>query len=352
MKNVIKSILILFFLGMIACDPNESIAPIPPSDGDIIEPEVGGPDQPNQVFIDLSTAKSTVVIKKAWDLAFSTGSDYRVTINYASYMSARATDENELSKVTSDLVNDDYMAEMATGPDCNTDWVDDPSGNLNNTAIAEVALTEGENLVYVINRGYYENGGVSTNRGFVKIQLTREGQNYVIKYGDIDDTSFDTHTIVKNDAFNFIFFSFDDGLVNVEPEKGLWDVVMTTGTLLTAFGPGELVPYNFKDLGLTNQNNINIKAVEITTEVAYDGFSLDDAKALELVSNRTGIGSSWRAYNGSQTDPGYTVVEDIFYVIEDPDQNFYKLKFTKMHCITAECAGERGYPEFTYELLK
>lgn len=352
MKNLSKSIVILFLIAMVACDNNDTIAPIPPSDGDIIEANVGGPDQPNQVFIDLSTAKSTVVGKKAWDLAFSTGSDYRVAINYASYMSARVTDENELSMVTSNLVNEAYMTEMATGPECNTDWVDDPSGNLNNTAIAEVALTEGENLVYVINRGYYENGGVSTDRGFVKIQLSREGQNYVIKYGDIDDTSFDTHTIVKNDAFNFIFFSFDDGLVNVEPEKELWDVVMTTGTLLTAFGPGELVPYNFKDLGLTNQDNIKIKAVEITTEVAYDGFSLADAQAIELESNRTGIGSSWRAYNGSQTDPGYTVVDDIFYVIEDPAQNFYKLKFTKMHCITAECAGERGYPEFTYELLK
>jgi hypothetical protein len=352
MKNLIKSIVILLFIGMVACDNNDVIPPIPPSDGDIIEAEVGGPNQPNQVFIDLSTAISTVVPRTKWDLAFATGSEYTVAINYAAYMSARPTDQNDLAEINSTLVNEDYKAAMATGPDCNVEWIDDPSGDLSKTAFGTISTTEANNMVFVINRGYMENGMEKIERGFVKVRVTREAENYVVSYGDIDDETFTTVTIAKDPAYNFVFFSFDDGLVNIEPEKGLWDVVMTTGTLLTAFGPGELVPYNFKDLGLTNQQEMKIKAVEITTEITYDGFDLDAAKTLTLESNRTGIGSSWRKFNGSQTDPGYNVAEDIFYVIEDPDQNFYKLKYTKMHCITAGCAGERGYPEFTYELLK
>ena len=48
----------------------------------------------------------------------------------------------------------------------------------------------------------------------------------------------------------------------------------------------------------------------------------------------------------------YAVNPDIFYVVEDIDGNLYKLAFTRMYCVAAECAGERGYPEFTYELLK
>ena len=352
MKNLIKSIVVLFFLGMVACDPNDTVAPIPPSDGDLIEAEVGGPNQPNQVFIDLSTSISTVVPRTKWDLAFATGSEYTVAINYAAYMSARPTDQTDLAEVNSTLVNEVYKTEMATGPDCNVEWVDDPSGDLSNTAFGAISTTEASNMVFVINRGYVENGTEKMERGFVKVRVTREAESYIVSYGDIDDETFTSVTIPRDPAYNFVFFSFDDGLVNVEPENGLWDVVMTTGTLLTAFGPGELVPYNFKDLGLTNQQKTKIKAVEITTEITYAGFDMEDANTLTLESNRTGIGSSWRKFNGSQTAPGYDIAEDIFYVIEDADGNIYKLKFTKMHCVSAECAGDRGYPEFTYELLK
>jgi len=350
MKNFIKSIVILVFLGIVACEPNDTVAPIPPSDGDLIEPNVGGPDQPNQVFIDLSTATTTEVVKTSWDLAFSTGAEFRVALNYASFMSARPTDNNDLAMISSNLVTEEYKAEMYTGPDCIVSWVDDPSGDLSKTAIDAVSASDAENLVFVLYRGYYKSGDQSIDRGFKKIKITLEGQNYVITYGDIDDTSFKTQTITKDANYNFIFFSFDNGIVSVEPEKSKWDIAMTTATLHTAADNGLMVPYNFPDISITNQANMKIAAVETGTDISYENFTLVDANGLQLQQNRLGIGSSWRAFDFASFM--YNVKDNIFYVIEDADGNLYKLAFTRMLCLEVACAGDRGYPEFTYELLK
>ena len=89
--------------------------------------------------------------------------------------------------------------------------------------------------------------------------------------------------------------------------------------------------------------------MEVTDLVNYAGFTVADVASLDLQDSRFGIGSSWRLFEFSTFS--YVVNPDIFYVIEDTDGNRYKMAFTRMNCIQAECAGERGYPEFVYELL-
>ena len=239
---------------------------------------------------------------------------------------------------------------MATENFCNIDWIDDPSGNLSLGAIGSISSTDNDNVVFVIDRGYVENGQTPMDRGSVKARVIREGENYSISYGDIDDSSFTTLTIPKDPNYNFIFFSFDNGIVNVEPEKTNWDISMTTSTLPAEFGPGVYVSYNYKDISLSNHNNVKISSVEVTDIINYNDFTLAEANALILENNRMGIGTSWRTLVSREA--GYILNSDIFYVIEDPSGNLYKLKFTRMFCISGDCAGERGYPEFTYELMK
>jgi hypothetical protein len=351
MKNVIKSIVILLFLGMVACDNSEIIAPIPPSDGDIIEPSVGGPDQPNQVFIDLSKGTTTVVPRKNWDFGFSTNGEFRVIINYSAYMVARPTDQTDLAMVSSNLVTPDYKAETVVAPEGSIDWIDNPNGVLTETAIAAVSASDSENLVYVINLGQFENGTELMERGFIKVKITRSGDDYVITYGDIDATTFTSITISKNANYNFTFLSVENGMVNIEPEKNIWDIAFTTSSNhFFDHATSTTVPYRFKDLVITNKGNVKVSAVEVTDIVTYDDFTLGDMPALELLDDRMGIGSSWRLFEFSTFS--YQVNPEIFYVIEDTDGNYYKMVFTRMNCITTECAGERGYPEFTYELLK
>lgn len=315
----------------------------PTSSGAVIAPEVGGPEQPNQVFIDLSKQKTTTVAKGSWDLAFSNDGQFRVMLNYATYSMARATGQTDLASVSDALVTEDYKNEMQAG-EINTEYMDDPSGDLSKTAIAEISETDAENFVYVINRGQLDTEP-ATERGFVKARITRDGADFVITYGNINDVSgFTSVTIPESADTHFTYFSFDDGVVDVAPAKDSWDFEMTT--FLNEYPSGDDVySYKFKDFALTNQGSVKITSVDITDEVTYDNFTSDNLSTITLEDNRLGIGGSWRVFDfGTFT---YTINSAIFYVIEDTDGNHYKLKFTQM----VDEQGNRGYPEFVYELL-
>ena len=47
-----------------------------PSVGAVVQPTVGGANQPNQVYLDLSSEEFTAVNRASWDFGFSTGSDF------------------------------------------------------------------------------------------------------------------------------------------------------------------------------------------------------------------------------------------------------------------------------------
>ncbi len=351
MRTLSKTIILSLLFGFFACEPNDSIEPTPPSDGDVIEAEVGGPDQPNQVFIDLSTGIATVVNKDNWDLGFSTDGDFKVILNYAAHVVARPTEATNLNDVTSELVTEDYKAVTVVAPEGNIEWIDNPDGNMAETAIATIDANADNNVVYVINRGQLESNGELVERGFLKAKITREGGSFVVTYGDINDTTYETVTVAKDDKYNFVFFSFDDGVVTIEPEKNLWDLEMTTTS--NYFFDREnnvMVPYKFKDYSILNYGRTKVANIEVTETVNYADFTLEDAQALRLENNRLGIGGTWRKFDFASFS--YTINPDIFYVIEDTEGNLYKLAFTRMLCAEAACAGERGYPEFTYELLK
>lgn len=314
----------------------------PTSSGAVLEPEVGGPEQPNQVFVDLSKQTTVAVEKDSWDLAFSNEDEFRVALNYAAYTMARVTDQTDLANVTDALVTEDYKAEMQAGG-VNTEYMDDPAGDLTKTAIVEISETDANNFVYVINRGQLDTDP-ATERGFVKAQITRDGDNYVITYGDINAVNnFTSITISKSSDAHFTYFSFDDGVVEVAPAKENWDFELTT--FLNEFPSGDDVySYKYKDYAITNHGSVKTASVDATT-VTYDSFSSSDLESITLEDNRLGIGSSWRVFDWANYT--YTINAEIFYVIEDTDGNYYKLKFTKM----VDDEGNRGYPEFVYELL-
>ena len=298
MKTLTKIFTLLLVVGIMACEPNDTVAPTPPSDGDVIEANVGGPDQPNQVFIDLSTGVTTVKDKDNWDLGFTTNDKFNVILNYAAHVVARPTDETSLDNVTSELVTEDYKAVTTVAPEGNIEWIDNPDGNLAEAAIDAIDANGDNNIVYVINRGQIEVEGTLVERGFLKMKITREGANFVVTYGEIDATTYETVTIAKDDKYNFTFFSFDDGVVSIEPEKNLWDLEMTT-TSNYFFDRDNMVmvPYKFKDYSIVNYGHTKVASIDVVENVTYDGFTYDDAQSLTLENNRLGIGGSWRKFD-------------------------------------------------------
>ncbi|OAB79865.1 HmuY family protein [Cochleicola gelatinilyticus] len=315
------------------------------------EPNVGGPNQPNQVYIDLSTETQTEVRRDSWDLGFYGGNEFRVAINGSIYMAAAQLEETNIDAISEADVSD-LQAQVAVGTfdPANEAYIDHPDGTITKTALEAVSAIEAENKVYLVNLGYEvgtENpapGSVAVAgeaRGWKKIRVLQQDNGYLLQYADLNDTSHNEVFIQKNTAYNFTFFSFDsNNTLSVEPEAENWDLNFTVFTNILE-GAGS---YGFSDGVLHNRKGgVSVYAVS-TEDIAYDAFQLADVNPSSFELDQRAIGSTWR----DVINDDKVLVDTIFYVIQDPNGNQYKLKFTAL----LNDSGERGYPEFKYNLLQ
>ncbi|MDW8849177.1 HmuY family protein [Flavobacterium sp. MMLR14_040] len=326
--------------------------------GNALAPEVGGPTEPNQVFVDLSSGKMTAVPRVSWDLGFYSGTDFRVIINHTVRMTAKETTSVNIDEVQAE---DETMLVNGSG---STTQIDDPAGDITKTAIAVISATDADNKVYVINMGSNpgtvdpkvgsEGTGTGPSRGWKKVRILRSGNDYKVQYADLAATTHEEIIVSKNVAYNFTFLSLlDKKTVSVEPQKTQWDISFTSFTNTTPTPTGGLAPYNFADFVLNNLKG-GAKAYQVlTTAFTYDAFTLANVDNAKFTDDQRNIGSNWRGTvsgtdaNGNPTS-GFAARSDRFFVVKDPAGNVYKVRFTA----GVNAAGERGYPTFQYAILK
>jgi hypothetical protein len=323
--------------------------------GATMDPAVGGSLQPNKVFIDLSANRQQSFVRNEWDLGFYTEpGQFRVILNTSSSMLARQIDKNDLNLVTAQdtigfgmqLSTDAIFAAITSSSppawlNGSTNWIDNPTGDMTKTAIAEIAVSDADNKVYIINRGKNPDG---TARGWKKVRVVRSGSNYTVQHADIASSTFQSITITRDDTFLFNYLNFSSGGLQVEPAKGRWDIAFTVFTNQTAFGPTTIVPYVFQDIVL--QNRLGVQAVQIlTSAISYENFGELNLSGLTFNSSQVTIGSTWRTGGGPSGPPALRT--DRFYVIKDAVNNYYKLRFT---ALTQN--GERGRPQIEFALVK
>ena len=326
--------------------------------GNALAPEVGGPTQPNQVFVDLSSGKLTSVLRTSWDLGFYSGTDFRVIINPTVKMSAKQTTSTNIDEVQAE---DETM--FVNGNGISTQ-VDDAAGDITKTTIAMISATDADNKVYVINMGNNpasikpdpgkEGTGTGTSRGWKKVRILRSGNDYKVQYADIAATTHEEIIVTKNAAYNFTFLSLlDKKTVSVEPQKAQWDISFTSFTNVIQAQNG-LTSYNYADFVLSNLKG-NAKAYQVlTTAFTYDAFTLANVDNSKFTDDQRNIGANWRSTTGGGTDANgnpisaLVVRTDRFFVVKDPAGNVYKVKFTG----GLNAGGERGYPTFQYAILK
>ncbi|MDO4727916.1 MAG: HmuY family protein [Bacteroidota bacterium] len=329
----------------------------------IVAPEVGGPNQPNQVYIDLSSNTQTAVNREKWDFGFYCGDTYRVIINNSIKMAVKQLNTTDIN-IPQEI---DYSVGVSTEALATDGYVDNPFGVLNSnvpgqgTAIAEISDDAEQNKVYLVNMGNHIGteiplpGGTNPtgdHRGWKKIRITKNNiGDYVIQYANPQDTTHNTITISKNTDYNFVHLSLTSGqTVSVQPQKTAWDLCYTTNTNYTGTSMQTAVLYFFTDLVFNNIHG-GVRVYEVTTtaeerdqiytdyklsEVEHDKFSATN------LAHQQVIGSKWR----STIDR--TVNDRKFYVLKDAEGNIFKIKFLAL----MNEAGERGYPVFEYELLK
>lgn len=336
------------------------------SEGGVFKPSVGGANEPNQVFIDLSTKSETAVVKRdSWDFGFYCGDDFRVILNSTVKMAAKQLETTNIDEVQTE----DPTVSVGFNTFADLGYVDSPWGELKSTknvkgrqtAIAEVSATEADNKVYLVNMGFAvgtttpEKGSTALDgdpRGFKKVRITRSGNDYVIHYANLNDTTHKSITVKKDPSYNFVFVSLSqEKTVNVQPEKTKWDISFSGLTNYTAMRGGKEITYYFADM-VTNNFYSGVKVMKIVAEKAdkrdteYEAYN--KAKASEInfddpkLNHQLGIGASWRdTFNRKLAD-------NIFYIIKDGSGNLYKLKFLAL----SNESEERGHPVFEYALLK
>ncbi len=295
----------------------------------------------NAVFVDLSENRQTPVARTAWDLGFYAGNDFRVIINNTTAASAIQVDATDLSAVSATDID---PSTLAVGFGQGTlDIIDDPEGDLENTAIAGISASDSDNKVYVINRA----GGaadVSEVEDLVKIRVVRKGDGYTLHYAKLNETNITSVDIGKTDTHNFAYFHFENGVVSVEPPKNKWDFQWSWSIFQTGTPP---IPYGFSDLVFLNYlNGTEAAEVMVTEQLTYDNFRESDLAGIVFSGARAAIGSGWRITSPT-SDAG--VRTDRFYLIKDADGNIYKLNFASFH---PNDSGTRGKPVVRYSLVK
>lgn len=302
----------------------------------------------NAVYLDLSADKQTPSLRSGWDLGFYSGTDFRVILNNSSSAGAKVLAKNDLTTVVAaDTIGLTLAPSQLNPLPEQLAWFDNVAGDLTKTVIPPVSAVDADNKVIILNRG---TGGSIAARPWVKLRVLRNvAGGYTLQYAGIQETSFKIIQIAKDAAFHFKFISFEKGIVDAQPEKDKWDMVWSYAVFETNFGAGP-VPYNFSDLIAVNYLSGVTVATKIytntaTAAAAFDAFNKDSIVNTVPSASRWVIGTSWRS-----TQPATGARTDRFYVVKDPEGNYYKLKCTAMGVGTD--GGTRGKPEFKYALIK
>ena len=348
------------FIFQSCINDNEDIVEVSKIQGDIIDPNVGGPTQPNQVWIDLSENKQTITRRTDWDIALYSGPEFKVILNTSIMMGAgKIPNATNIDQVTEASVASLKNAVQVGNFNVNNGaYIDDVKGDFPTgyTAIEEIKPLDSDNAIYLLNMGKeiftgdVANGAVATSgnpRGWLKIQIVRNGDGYKVKYAELNEATHKEIIVVKKPSYNYNFLSLkNDKEVNIQPEKKKWDICFTVFTNILE-GAGS---YTFADF--VNNNNVGgagVYEILVTSGSgieAYNNFTALDIDASKLVHNdHRIIGANWRNPVGVN---GLEVYNDRFYVIKDPDGHYFKLRFTRL---TKTITGERGYPQFVYKPL-
>lgn len=344
----------LAFLAFACGDDDSNVAPIEPISGGTIfgtaeHPlNVGGPTQNNQVYVDLSGESATPVARDSWDLGFYSGDDFRVVINGSLKMAVKQLETTDITLVQAE----DATVAVGTFDAGNMAYIDHPNGSLTQTAFGNLATSEAAAKVYLVNLGSQiptgtVDPGVSNvagdPRGWKKVKVWRDGSGYKLQYANIDATTATEVSITKNAAYNHVFVNLTTGAtVQAEPEKDKWDMSFTTFTNEVFQGTESFGAYFFSDYIVTN-TKAGVRAQMIEGDsAAYEAFTLQSLNAGNFSSDQRAIGANWRNVLPVQ------VYNNVFFVLQDGDGNYYKVKFLSM----LSTDGHRGFPVFQYALLQ
>jgi len=305
-----------------------------------------GSDYANQVYFDLSEGTAVVRPANSWDLAFQSSGGTAVRSNFAKKTGVYA--------VTTDFTSTTQVP--ATGL-----RYDDISLDLTKTAVGDW-----QGKTYVINLGLNPPTS-AVSLGFKKFRVEGfSNGKYTLRYANLDGTEDKTVEIPVNTKTNFTYFSLiNSTVVDVEPEKGKWDIVATGITQPGGGPPGSYVvsvgflTNRFENVQVAVHNPAaDLAASDLPTapinnvassESKYDVLTKADFQTLSPTTDAAVIGKSWWQILQPHAQANYKVYDWKTYMIQDAEGRVYKMKF-----LTFKGGPDitSGYPSFQYNELQ
>ena len=327
MKFLVTYLILLFALT--SCfEEDEMVLPHDPGDLTVGNVELTETYK-YQVFYDFETntgVKQNLISE--WDLGFETAdSGWHIILNTSKMMLAGNTGKTDFESVKS-----------KGGIEMNFD----PShGNLDITAIGNWhTLSEDKPVsleyVYIIDRGTDENFDLV---GEKKVTFNLQDKNtYVVRFANLNGSGEQTVVIPKDTTVNFVCFSFENGIVDIEPDKNSWDLQFGKYSTLLFTDVGDPYPYVVTGVLL---NPFKTLAGRDSIH-QFEELSFEIAEAQNLVIQKDIIGYEWKDYDFDNEI--YQVDPSKIYILKNRVGFYYKLRFIDFYNST----GEKGYPTFEF----
>jgi len=271
-----------------------------------------------QFWMDLSTGQ---VVREnsvmAWDLAFESALDgWRIMLNGGRLMKAWNSGATSIDAPL------DVFAVILNGS------IDAPSGHPDSTAFGDWRASS---AVYVLDMGYDGDGNVLGYRRVRPIAVDASG--FTVEVAMADGTGASMVTIPKDGQRTWVHYKLGQGVVQVAPPNGAWDMVLTRYTHI------------FRDLDLPYLV-VGALIDGATTRVArvtgtsLESVSLADTLQFPFQRDRDAIGYDWKEYSFETSS--YTVDVGIVYIVQDAQGSFHKLQFRDFY----NAMGQPGCPSF------
>ncbi len=332
-REIIGTILVLLFT-ISSCFKEKNLAP--PSNQNMGQTNVieMGPEYTDQFFFSLET--NSVISHNSrfiYDLMFDCApGKFNIWLNTAKFMSLVQTNKASLDAVTiNDTTGIDFRYELGEfNPDSNS------FGQWWNTLSAQ-PVSSGK--VYIVNLGKDAQGNAT---GFMKMKVNDFfGSSYSVTYSAIDDSDSATALISKDPNRNYSYFSFANGIVNIEPDKSLWDLCFTRYTIIF-YEPDFTLPYEVTGV-LHNPDRVQ---AYMDSTVVFDSIDIADFNTARLLTRRDAVGYTWKLINDPQNLAYYSIKFNYTYFIKADENRYYKLRFFDFYR-----NGLKGYPAFEYYQL-
>lgn len=308
----------LFGMGLTSCLKEE--LPVPARERDTTARAVQvcmGPGYQDQLWLDLGSGEVVSTnLKTAWDLAFESAPDgWRIYLNGSKMMTAYNIGAVDMTHAQDTLG-------MAHGR-----HIDAPSGHRDSTAIGD---WRGHDDVYIIDLGM---DGIGVPQGLRKFKfLSSTSTEFVFEVARLNGTQHSVVTVPKDPSRSFTCYKAGTGVVDIEPTRGAWDLVVTQYTH-QFYEP--FLPYLV--VGALSAQDVRASVVH---GVAFEDVTLADTLSHTFNAERDAIGYDWKEYVFETAS--YVVDHSRVYIVEDAQGLFYKLQFTDFYSET----GQVGCPSF------